>query len=41
VLGVSPSGYWAWRRREPSARASGNAQLTGHIVQIHQASRGT
>jgi putative transposase len=41
VLGVSPSGYWAWRRREPSARSRANAQLTGHIVQIHQASRGT
>ena len=41
VLGVSPSGYWAWRRREPSARAHANAQLTEHIVQIHQASRGT
>jgi putative transposase len=41
VLGVSPSGYWAWRRREPSARANANAQLTQHIGQIHQASRGT
>jgi putative transposase len=41
VLGVSPSGFWAWRRREPSARAHANAQLTQHIVQIHQASRGT
>ena len=41
VLGVSPSGYWAWRRREPSARAHANAQLTEHIVKIHQTSRGT
>jgi putative transposase len=41
VLGVSPSGYWAWRQREPSARACANAQLTEHIIQIHQASRGT
>lgn len=41
ALGVSPSGYWAWRRREPSARASANAQLTNQIVQIHHASRGT
>jgi putative transposase len=40
VLGVSPSGYWAWRRREPSARRRADAQLTSHIVQIHQASRG-
>jgi putative transposase len=41
VLGVSPSGFWAWRRREPSARRHANAQLTSHITQIHQASRGT
>ena len=41
MLGVSPSGYWAWRRREPSARAHANAQLTERIVQIHQTSRGT
>jgi len=41
ALGVSPSGYWAWRRREPSARARANAQVTQHIVQIHHASRGT
>jgi putative transposase len=41
VLGVSPSGFWAWRRREPSARSRANAQLTGYILQIHQASRGT
>ena len=31
----------AWRRREPSARASANAQLTQPITQIHQQSRGT
>jgi putative transposase len=41
ILGVSPSGYWAWRRREPSARAHADAQLSAQIVQIHQASRGT
>ena len=41
VLGVSPSGYWAWRRREPSARAHADAQLQAQIVQLHQASRGT
>jgi putative transposase len=41
VLGVSPSGYWAWRRGEPSARVSANAQLTQHIVHIHHQSRGT
>jgi putative transposase len=41
VFGVSPSGFWAWRRREPSARRRANAQLTGHITQLHQQSRGT
>jgi putative transposase len=41
VLGVSSSGYWAWRRREPSARAHADAQLSTRIVQIHQSSRGT
>ena len=41
VLGVSPSGYWAWRKRGPSARARADAQLAGRIVTIHQASRGT
>jgi putative transposase len=41
VLGVSPSGYWAWRKRGPSARARADAQLAGRMVTIHQASRGT
>jgi putative transposase len=41
VLGVSPSGYWAWRTREPSARARADAQLAEQIRTIHQASRGT
>jgi putative transposase len=41
VLGVSPSGYWAWRRRQPSIRAQVDGVLSGQIVAIHQASRGT
>jgi putative transposase len=41
MLGVSPSGYWAWRRREPSARAHADEELSRQIVQIHQTSRGT
>lgn len=41
VLGVAPSGYWAWRQRGMSARAQADAQLTAPIVQIHHASRGT
>jgi putative transposase len=34
VLGVSPSGYWAGRRREPSARAHADEELSTQIVQI-------
>ncbi len=41
MLGVSPSGYWAWRKRKPSARAKANAVLTERIVAIHATSRQT
>jgi putative transposase len=41
VLGVSPSGYWAWSHRPPSARAQADAALTTRISQIHERSRGT
>ena len=41
VLGVSPSGYWAWRKRGLSARARADAPLAEQIRTIHQASRGT
>jgi putative transposase len=41
VLGVSPSGSWAWRTRDPSARAKADAQPTEPIRTIPQASRGT
>jgi putative transposase len=41
VLGVSPSGYWAWRKRQPSPRARADAALSGQIAAIHQSSRGT
>ena len=34
VLGLSPSGYYAWLRREPSARARRDAQLTERIKEI-------
>jgi putative transposase len=40
LLGVSPSGYYAWRGRGPSARAQANEQLLVRIREIHQASRG-
>ena len=41
TLGVSPSGFWAWATRPPSARTLGDAELTGRIRTIHAASRGT
>ena len=41
LLGVSASGYWAWRGRADSARALGDAELAGRIRQAHTASRGT
>ena len=41
VLGVSPSGYYAWRRRPPSARARADSELTARVQEIHANSRGT
>ena len=41
VLGVSPSGYYAWRKRSPSNRALANAALLEDIRAIHDFSRGT
>jgi putative transposase len=41
VLEVSPSGYYAWRRRGPSARARRDAALVDEIQGIHRQSRGT
>jgi putative transposase len=41
VLGVSPSGYYAWRKRPLSARARADVELSAHIEAIHRASRGT
>jgi putative transposase len=40
-LGVSTSGYYAWRVRRPSARAVADAGLTATIRAIHAGSRGT
>jgi transposase InsO family protein len=39
VLGVSPSGYYAWRHRVPSARAQSDAALTPLIRAAHTRSR--
>ncbi len=41
VLGVSASGYYAWGRREPSARERANERLLGRIRSIHAKSRET
>src|SRR3989449_1029443 len=41
VLGVSPSGYYAWRKRPMAARTRADVELTAQIDAIHHASRGT
>ena len=41
MLGVSTSGYYAWRRRPHSRRAQANRALSREIAQIHEQSRGT
>jgi len=40
-LGVSPSGYYDWLKRKPSARQQEELQLLGQIVEIHNQSRQT
>jgi putative transposase len=41
VLEVSTSGYYAWCKRSPSARAQADAELTSRMSAIHERSRGT
>jgi putative transposase len=41
LLGVSTSGYYAWRKRPPSAREGVDAVLSERIRAIHARSRGT
>jgi putative transposase len=41
VLGLSPSGYYAWLQRPLSARAVADQQLLGEIERIHTQSRWT
>lgn len=41
ALGVSPSGYYAWRSRGPSARERSDADLSEKIRRFHARSRGT
>ena len=40
VLGVSPSGYYAWRERPPSAREMANRTLYKKIEAVYNESRG-
>jgi len=41
VLEVSSSGYYAWRKRQPSKRTQEDQQLRQTIRSIHERSRGT
>ena len=41
LLGVSPSGYYAWAKRTPSRRTQADVILLSHIRAAHAASRGT
>jgi len=41
LLGVSPSGYYAWVKRQPSPRAEADTALTVEILVAHSASHGT
>jgi putative transposase len=41
VLGVSPSGDYAWRKRPLSARARTDVELTAQIHAVYRESRGT
>jgi len=40
VLGVSPSGYYAWRSRPESARAAANRRLLAEVRRLHERHRG-
>jgi hypothetical protein len=39
LLGVSRSGYHAWRDRAPRERASSDARLIAHIQRVHREHR--
>ncbi len=41
ILGVSRSGYYAWRGRGPSGRETADIELTARIRRVHASSRGT
>jgi putative transposase len=41
VLGVSTSGYWAWRKRPLSEREKSDRAIEAQIEEIHRWSQGT
>jgi hypothetical protein len=41
MLGVSCSGYYAWKERPPSERTLRHAWLAGEIAQVHKDSGAT
>jgi putative transposase len=41
LLGVSPSGYYAWVKRQPARRARADAELSEQIRAAHAGSHGT
>jgi putative transposase len=41
VLNVSTSGYYAWCKRQPSARTQADQELSKRIHEIHEKSKGT
>ena len=41
LLGVSTSGYYAWKARQPSERARRDAELLDRVRAIHEQSKGT
>ena len=40
AVGISVSGYYAWRERGPSAREQSDAALLAHIRRVYEDSRG-
>ena len=40
VLQIAPSGYDAWRKRQPRPRAQANTELGAHLQHFHKRSRG-
>jgi transposase InsO family protein len=40
LLGVTRGGFYAWQRRQPSARAQADELLIEHVRQVHDKSRG-